>query len=314
MALFKILSGYSNNLNNISVPFHEGYCYFTKDNQKLYIDYLDDDKNQHREALQGDRYTLELDLVNAVQENETYIFNRINLLDLGAALENRKPVDLIIYNNSELQVQCLGANVEFETSIIYFNNIYKYDTNNDIMDSYNIILSLFFEESKIILNLIPTSMANIGEVNQIAYYNQKNQISGKSLSTTLSSSSEDVDIPSAKAVVDYTSNLFDTISKNVENLFETTSSNYNESIIGLSVDGTTVTYIKGDGSVHSFETQDTDTIYSLGTEEESGLTKLYASIGSAEDGTMTQKAIKTELDKKVGVTIDAEQNSLVFTI
>ena len=29
---------------------------------------------------------------------------------------------------------------------------------------------------------------------------------------------------------------------------------YNETIISLSVDGTTVTYIKGDGSVYSFET------------------------------------------------------------
>ena len=33
----------------------------------------------------------------------------------------------------------------------------------------------------------------------------------------------------------------------------------NKSIIGLSVDGTTITYIKGDGSIHSFETQDTNT-------------------------------------------------------
>lgn len=89
---------------------------------------------------------------------------------------------------------------------------------------------------------------------------------------------------------------------------------YNESIIGLSVDGTTVTYIKGDGSTHTFETQDTDTTYSLGTDEVTGLTKLYATTGSAEDGTMTQKAIKTELDKKVGVSVDNAQNALVFTI
>lgn len=92
------------------------------------------------------------------------------------------------------------------------------------------------------------------------------------------------------------------------------SANYNESIIGLSVDGRTVTYIKGDGSVHTFETQDTDTTYSLGTDEVTGLTKLYATVGNAEDGTMTQKAIKTELDKKVGVTIDSAQNTLIFTI
>lgn len=95
---------------------------------------------------------------------------------------------------------------------------------------------------------------------------------------------------------------------------EVVSANYNESIIGLSVDGRTVTYIKGDGSVHTFETQDTDTTYSLGTDTTTGLTKLYATTGSAEDGTMTQKAIKTELDKKVGVAIDAAQNTLTFTV
>ena len=88
---------------------------------------------------------------------------------------------------------------------------------------------------------------------------------------------------------------------------------FNESIIALSVSGTTVTYVKGDGTTHTFETQDTDTTYSLATDETTGLTKLYATTGSAEDGTMTQKAIKTELDKKVGVTIDASQNALVFT-
>ena len=96
------------------------------------------------------------------------------------------------------------------------------------------------------------------------------------------------------------------------NLMETISSNYDETILSLSVVGTTVTYIKGDGSVHSFETQDTDTTYSLGTDTVTGLTKLYATTGSAEDGTMTQKAIKTELDKKVGVII--QENMLVFTI
>lgn len=92
------------------------------------------------------------------------------------------------------------------------------------------------------------------------------------------------------------------------------STNYDESIIALSVDGTTVTYVKGDGSVHTFETQDTNTEYSLATDETTGLTKLYATTGNAEDGTMTQKAIKTELDKKVGVAIDDSQNTLIFTI
>lgn len=92
------------------------------------------------------------------------------------------------------------------------------------------------------------------------------------------------------------------------------SNRYNESIIGLSVDGTTVTYIKGDGSTHSFETQDTNTTYSLGTDSVTGLTKLYATVGNAEDGTMTQKAIKTELDKKVGILMVDSNHTLIFTI
>lgn len=99
-----------------------------------------------------------------------------------------------------------------------------------------------------------------------------------------------------------------------EEYVDEVAANYDEAIIGLSVDGTTITYIKGDGSVHTFETQDTDTTYSIGTDEKTGLTKLYATTGNAEDGTMTQKAIKTELDKKVGVAIDAAQNTLTFTV
>lgn len=111
-----------------------------------------------------------------------------------------------------------------------------------------------------------------------------------------------------------TGDKIDSIQSQVDEVSGTVSTNYDESIIGLSVNGTTVTYIKGDGSVHTFETQDTNTTYSLGTDETTGLTKLYATTGSAEDGTMTQKAIKTELDKKVGVTIDSAQDMLIFTI
>ena len=106
----------------------------------------------------------------------------------------------------------------------------------------------------------------------------------------------------------------DEVSGAVVDLSETVSTNYDESIIGLSIDGQVITYIKGDGSVHTMITQDTNTEYSLGTDETTGLTKLYATTGNAEDGTMTQKAIKTELDKKVGVNVDDSQDTLVFTI
>lgn len=106
----------------------------------------------------------------------------------------------------------------------------------------------------------------------------------------------------------------DQVSDTVADLSNIISANYDESIIGLSIDGQVVTYIKGDGSIHTIITQDTDTTYSIGTDTTTGLTKLYATTGSAEDGTMTQKAIKTELDKKVGIDIDASQNMLIFTI
>ena len=114
-----------------------------------------------------------------------------------------------------------------------------------------------------------------------------------------------------ESILDSATSYADSVTSELSN---TLSTNYDESIIGLSIDGTIITYIKGDGSVHTLETQDTNTTYSLGTDEVTGLTKLYAITGNAEDGTMTQKAIKTELDKKVGVTVDSSQDTLVFTI
>lgn len=57
MALFKILRGNSSKLfdakGNISstVPFNDGYCYFTPDNKKFYIDWLDESGGQHRDPL-----------------------------------------------------------------------------------------------------------------------------------------------------------------------------------------------------------------------------------------------------------------------
>lgn len=139
-----------------------------------------------------------------------------------------------------------------------------------------------------------------GTEKQVAGFNINGKLIAKDLDETLSQ----VGVPAdAKAVGDVIAELSDRLS-----------SDYNESIIGLSIDGQTITYIKGDGSQHTIITQDTDTTYSIGTDEITGLTKLYATTGSAEDGTMTQKAIKTELDKKVGVSIDNSQDMLIFTI
>lgn len=86
-----------------------------------------------------------------------------------------------------------------------------------------------------------------------------------------------------------------------------------ESIIALSIDGHELTYIKANGSIHTITIPDDNTTYSLGTDEVTGLTKIYATTGNAEDGTMTQKAITTELRKKVSVSVDDAQKSLVFS-
>jgi hypothetical protein len=41
--------------------------------------------------------------------------------------------------------------------------------------------------------------------------------------------------------------------------------------------------------------------------------KLYTTIGDNEDGTMTQKAITDELDDKVEVEINKDEELLIFT-
>lgn len=135
-----------------------------------------------------------------------------------------------------------------------------------------------------------------GTEKQVAGFDINGKLISKDLDTTLSKEGSS---PDSKAVGEAIKDL---------------TINYNESIIGLSVEGQVITYIKGDGSQHTIITQDTDTTYSLGTDTTTGLTKLYATTGSAEDGTMTQKAIKTELDKKVGVSVNSEKDMLVFTI
>lgn len=99
-------------------------------------------------------------------------------------------------------------------------------------------------------------------------------------------------------------------------LFGLVENNYNNSVVSMSYNESTntVTYITGDGKTHSFTVQDKDTTYTLGTDTTTGLTKLYAVTGLAEDGTMTQKAITNELQKKIGVKIDSTSDTLVFVI
>ena len=92
-----------------------------------------------------------------------------------------------------------------------------------------------------------------------------------------------------------------------------------ESIIALSVEpspdgkGNHLTYIKANGSMKTIFLPDQNTTYSLGTDEVTGLTKIYATTGDAIDGTMSQRAITTELRKKVSVAVDENKKSLIFS-
>lgn len=49
------------------------------------------------------------------------------------------------------------------------------------------------------------------------------------------------------------------------------------------------------------------------TASEAGVAKLYDSLGENEDGAITQKVITEELDKKVELTADKENELLIFT-
>lgn len=62
-------------------------------------------------------------------------------------------------------------------------------------------------------------------------------------------------------------------------------------------DGTLITLTKGNGETISFHTK--DTTYETGTEETSGLTKLYSKLGNNTDGTLTQKALNEKFDTKL---------------
>lgn len=51
----------------------------------------------------------------------------------------------------------------------------------------------------------------------------------------------------------------------------------------------------------------------IASEQLAGVMKLYSTTGDNEDGTMTQRAITKELSEKVELTINAEEEMIVFT-
>lgn len=87
---------------------------------------------------------------------------------------------------------------------------------------------------------------------------------------------------------------------------------FDQTVTGLFKNGRVITYVTGDGVRHSFINED-DSIYSLGTDTTTGLTKIYKTAGNNEDGTMSQKAITEELLKKTEVSLGDDKHTLIFT-
>lgn len=80
----------------------------------------------------------------------------------------------------------------------------------------------------------------------------------------------------------------------------------------VTIEGTTVTITRGDGSTTEQTTQ--DTTYDQATDAKLGLVKLYGSAGAASDGAMTQAAITTALAGKADVeTITEADIDQIFT-
>ena len=107
MALFKILRGNSSKLFNSSggisdtVPFNDGYCYFTPDNKKFYIDWLDESKGQHRDPLNSflaDKLLSSWTDVNKVQHTGTA--RLVGFTDGAATINNSNeeiPTSAVLY-------------------------------------------------------------------------------------------------------------------------------------------------------------------------------------------------------------------------
>ena len=73
------------------------------------------------------------------------------------------------------------------------------------------------------------------------------------------------------------------------------------------IDGTTVTFTKGDGSTFNIVTQDTNdnSTYSIGSSTYSGLTRLYSTTGTNTNGSIRQSELSTLINGKLNSTATA---------
>jgi hypothetical protein len=129
------------------------------------------------------------------------------------------------------------------------------------------------------------------------------KVPGKGLSTNDYSNAEktkltNIEEGATRTIVDSTLSATSTNpveSQAIYTAINNVSNDYSKAVIAMSVSNNIITYYTGDGKEHTMELEE----YSLGTPTIEGLTKLYATTGQATDGTMTQKAITDELNKKL---------------
>ena len=129
------------------------------------------------------------------------------------------------------------------------------------------------------------------------------KVPGKGLSTNDYSNAEktkltNIEEGANRTIVDSTLSATSTNpveSQAIYTAINSVSGNYSKAVIAMSIEDNIITYYTGDGQKHTMEIEE----YPLGTPTIEGLTKLYATTGQATDGTMTQKAITDELNKKL---------------
>ena len=80
---------------------------------------------------------------------------------------------------------------------------------------------------------------------------------------------------------------------------------YHSNVMSLQIKGDKIIYYTADGEQHVLYDREAND-YFLATDERAGITLLYKEIGDNENGTMTQKAIRDELDKKASVSIQGQ--------
>lgn len=115
-------------------------------------------------------------------------------------------------------------------------------------------------------------------------------------------------VPADKANKVVTLEGLDVYNQKIRTMIETGD---NQAVTGFWVNGRTVTYRTGDGAYHTLVNE--GAIYDLATDEKTGLTKLYKTVGYNTDGTMTQKAITDELMRKTEVSLGDDQHTLIFS-